>query len=197
MPVPGKRLSLKSAEPRPGFGSDAANVPWADAARFAHRQAIRLLDGRNPGLAEDIAQTSLLKLFQNATRIRTDWRGLLSRIVLNTARSKIKAERSRRARVATNMAATESAPCCSAPPSAPLLAEEAAAALASSLAKLDAAFGSGTRAIVDFRAQGVSWEEIAGIMKLADRTCRYRHEKALAYLVERLSIYDEREGQND
>ena len=56
------------------------------------------------------------------------------------------------------------------------------------LGELDVRFGLGTHAILDFRAEGKSWEEIALIVPLSVKTCWNRHKKATEWLCKGLSL---------
>jgi hypothetical protein len=73
MSVPGHNLTAQSSGSTQRSGSEMTKIPWGEASRIAKRQARDLLDGRDRPLAEDIAQTSLLKLYENRARIRVGW----------------------------------------------------------------------------------------------------------------------------
>jgi RNA polymerase sigma factor (sigma-70 family) len=196
MLVPDNNPAQKSGSgPLGSVGS--AGIPWREALVRAHREALAYCGPRHRELAEDVAQESLSKLFKNTGRVRVSWKAMLSKIVVNTARTRLKRDAARRARCWPDTAAVSAAPSEEPEPIDQAGWSEAAALLKPLLAQLDARFGRGTRAIVDFRAEGLPWEEIAGVVDLSERTCRYRHEKARAWLSERLALEAVKGGQRD
>jgi RNA polymerase sigma factor (sigma-70 family) len=172
-------------------------IPWREALERAHREALAYCGPEKHDLAEDVAQVALRKLFKNRDRVRVSWKAMLSKIVVNTAKTQLRRDAARRTRCWPHTEAVSAAASEEPEPVEQAGWTEAAALLKPLMAELDARFGRGTRAIVDFRAEGLSWEEIAGVVDLSERTCRYRHEKARAWLCERLALDAVKGGQRD
>jgi len=175
----------------------AGGIPWREALERAHREALFYCGLDNRELAEDVAQEALGKLFKNSGRIRKSWKALLSKIVVNTAKTKLKRDAARRARCWPNTEAVSAAASEEPEPVNQAGLAEAAALLKLLMAELDARFGRGTRAIVDFRGEGLPWGQITGVVDLSERTCRDRHVKARAWLCERLALDAVKGGQRD
>jgi hypothetical protein len=185
MPVPDNRSHPATASAAPAFS--APGIPWNEAAAYAHDYARRFCKHRrHQHLAEEVAQESLVKLLKSASRIRVGWRELLTTIVANTARTKLGAERTRLVRICLDGTSTDLAR-----GHGPTPFEESASAdierfASSLLCRLDSEFGRGTRAILELRAgpTKVPWDEISRIVRLAKRTCTYRHKKAMKWFIE-------------
>jgi DNA-directed RNA polymerase specialized sigma24 family protein len=173
------------------------NIPWDEAVERAHRASLGFCGVQRRHLAEDVAQESLRRLFLNAGRIHRGWKAMLSVIVLNVARTFLRREAARGARVRLDPAAVEAAPIEEPSPVDQALRAEDNAVVESLLAEVDAKFGLGTRAIIEFRCEGLPWEEIVKVAQLSERACRYRYKKALAWVRERFSLEGAEGGQND
>jgi DNA-directed RNA polymerase specialized sigma24 family protein len=194
MLVPGPNSSAQPSGTAPALHPAAPTIPAGEAFKLAHAIALRFFGARKREIARDVAQDALLKLYSHSERIRVGWKAILPRIVLNTARSFLKAEQTYRAHVAAQPVAADTTSAGTPAPAERMITEEELAALAARLPLLDEQFEPGTRAIVEMRMQGLSWEEITDIMRLADRTCRYRYEKAVDWLSRNLSLQTTKGG---
>jgi DNA-directed RNA polymerase specialized sigma24 family protein len=165
----------------------AASIPGDEAIALARWQASRLLGNCDSELVDDVVQESLRRLFRSATRIRFGWQALLSKIVVNTARSAIKRERVRRDRARGATSAAESALDEEPGPAELATKQDLLAKLRVLQRELDGRFGRGTRAIVRWRTKGVEWDKIVRVVKLKQRACQDRYTKAVAWMRKRLS----------
>ena len=197
MLLPGPNSSAQPSGTAPAPQPAAPTIPAGEALKLAHAIALRFFGTRKREIARDVAQDALLKLYSHSGRIRVGWKAILPQIVLNTARSFLKAEQTYRAHVAAQQAAADTTSAGTPAPAEQMISEEELAELDARRLLLDERFEPGTRAIVEMRLQGLSWEEIAGIMTLADRTCRYRYEKAVEWLSRPCPSKPRREGTRD
>jgi len=184
------------APPAPSSGGDGT-IPWQQASDAAHACARRLFGYQDRQLAEDVAQESLLKLQRYDGRIRVGWGPLLYTIVLNRGREQFAAQDAKRSKVRSDTTAAEAATAEAS--SVPDLAinDERLASLEQHLQGLDVKFGIGTRAIVDFRSQGMAWRDIVHATGIPLRTCSDRHTKAMTWLCDRLSLQPTQGGPHD
>jgi RNA polymerase sigma factor (sigma-70 family) len=187
MVVPDQNPTPPPGGPRPGSACAGTTFPWQAASHFAVTLALRIVGCHRRQLAEDIAQIALLRMWRRNPEIQVTWQALLSTIVMRLAWNRLRDEKTRRRHVSLDMEAVHAARDGEPGPPEQVGNTETMADLAALLKQLDEEFGPGTRAIVEFRAKGVPWEEIAGIVKLAARTCRNRHKSAIAWLNQRLS----------
>jgi DNA-directed RNA polymerase specialized sigma24 family protein len=197
MLVPEDTPKTPAAGPSPGPAFTDKTLPWQAASDFAVAQALGLVGHRRRQLGEDIAQEALMRMWRQKPEIRTTWQALLSTIVLRLAWNHLRDERTRRGHVCIDMEAMQGARDGEPAPPEQLIQAEVSAELAVLLSQLDDRFGRGTRAIVVFRARGVPWDEIVGIVDLAVRTCSYRYQWAIEWLQERLSLQETRGGHHD
>jgi RNA polymerase sigma factor (sigma-70 family) len=176
------------AVPGRSTGSPKSVVDWEEASRLAHEVALRFLRHRQRQLAEDVAQDALFKLRNHFETIRGKWQPWLKIVVTNLARNALRTEARARARVHANSTILDGAlQLYPNPPDQQLEQSEEKELLDSLLGQLDAEFGKGTRAIVEFRAFEMEWREIAIATGLCSRTCSYRYNHAFAWLQRRMS----------
>jgi len=186
MPSPDPRMPDPDSIPGREAGDAGTVVDWDEARKFAYDKALRICRRE---LADDVAQESVLRLFRYNGVIR-DWRALLSTIVFKTSLTALKRQKSTQARVAVDSVQTEHATASEPTPIDCLMVKLL-------VLELDQRFGRGTRAIVDFRKQRFSWEEIARFVGLTDRTCRDRYQKALTWISNQLITCTSKESTHD
>jgi DNA-directed RNA polymerase specialized sigma24 family protein len=201
MLVPEEHPKNPAGGPSPRPATPETPFPWQEASRLANAHASRIVRRfacQDRHLAEDIAQESLRRLSKNLARIKVSWQVLLHKIVLNSAKSHLMRESRRKKRVAcAEMGADYDPPDQNPDPADQVIIDEAMARLPALLGELDEKFGSGTCAIVEFRNGGTRWAEIARIVRMSEKTCRNRNEKARVWLCKRLSLQASRGAQND
>jgi DNA-directed RNA polymerase specialized sigma24 family protein len=163
-------------------------IPWKVVPAYARKIALSFCKDGFAHLADDIAQEAAIRLFKNSNQIRTSWKGLLRRIVANVAHDLVGDEIRLRKLVRQNQAALDGSLC--AGPEAPDLVAttELEGNFEAMLAELDIKFGLGTRAIVDLRGQKLPWKDVVEALGIPERTCRFRHDKAEAWLTKQLSL---------
>lgn len=190
MPAPNEKPARRNSGYGPAFDAAGARIPWEEATEFAHAKARQFCGRRFGELAADVAQESLIRLSRHASKIRCGWKQLLSTIVVNRARTRLKQESRTTRRFSPNSPIVEEACADAERPDEQVAQWEAEGVLEVALGHLDEQFGPGTRAIVDFRAQHppLPWGEISRIVGLADRTCRYRHESARDWLTRQFRL---------
>lgn len=197
MQVPEDTPSIPLAGPSPGPASGGPEVPWQEATGFAVSVALGVVGHRRQQLAEDIAQEALMRMCRPGVVIETTWQALLHTITTRLALNRRRDEATRMRHVRLDFENAPESPGGDPGPLDVLVEEELRAELASLMDQLDDEVGAGTRAIVDFRSKGVPWQEIAGLVDLAERTCRYREEAATQWLYQRLSLQETRGGQHE
>lgn len=186
-----------SDPPPPSSPGGSGAIPWPDASDAAHAFARRLFGYRDRHLAEDVAQEALMRLQPYDGRVKAGWKPLLYTILLNAGRERFSAEDAKRAKVRPDTTEAENAP--ADVQSVPDLAtnDERLAAIEQRLEQLDEKFGAGTRAIIDFRFQGMAWDPISHATGIPVRTCSDRYTKAMTWLCDRLSLQPAQGGRHD
>jgi len=161
-----------------------------EARKLAFAVAMCLLVGHHNRreTAEDLAQEAMLRIVRNKKPVRRSWRALvrttISRLVWNHQRDEGTQGDHLHFDAKAAAGARDEWP----GPLDRLIEEETEAELATFLEELDERFGVGTRAIVEFRIQGIPWDEVADLVGLPLRTCSRREAKALEWLSQRRSL---------
>ena len=168
MAEPGQSHSAPATAIDLAPGAEGNSIPWGEVRERARRIALRDCDPGQAHLADDIAQESAIKLFENSSRIRIGWKPYLSQIVANTAQTFLKREGNLRRRTCTDSTIVESAADDEPNTHDQVSSIEPEARLNSLLDELDVRFGLGTRAILEFRTEKIPWEEIATIVPLIE-----------------------------
>jgi RNA polymerase sigma factor (sigma-70 family) len=198
MAVPEDRQDQAGAEATATGQHPSGAIPWEEVFDCARRVAIRFCSDGLAHLADDIAQEAAVRLLNNGHRIATNWQAFLYQITVNLARTHVKRERRRLRGIGRRghealLDESSSDPEVTSQVEAVELDER----LEASLAELDIKFGLGTRAIVEFRAQKMTWKDIEDALSIPLRTCSDRHSRAVAWLRRQLSLPPRKGGDHE
>jgi RNA polymerase sigma factor (sigma-70 family) len=188
MVEPDQTQATHLAGPAPTPEPAGDPIPWKDVQEFARGVARNICGRRYDHLVDDIAQESAVRLWKNHGRITKDWKAFLYKIVWNQALKQVGREKSLGSLLRGDSASLEGAPDNSPGPLTEAVEGELKANLEVVLDELEVRFGLGTRAIVEFRSEGMTWGEIVEALGIPLRTCTLRYQKAEAWTCKRLSL---------